>query len=185
MDNYYKKLTSGISLYYNLVKLILNDYNIDDKNLEKKLISYIKLEKITGLQLAIFELILYLNPTKNYFKSELNMKYIMNILKFILKTKGNKNIVNKIENEEKSKNDISWQIDEIIMEDEKNFSKEIKVDELFEICSTIFKEDNLFKILFDDVSIIKYKEEYLEMILLFFPNKEMEQIIKVIKTKVI
>jgi len=111
------------------------------------------------------------------------MKYIINILKFILKTKGNKNIVNKILNEEKSKNGICGQIDEIIMEDEKNLSKEIKVDELFEICSTIFKEDNLFKILFDDVSIIKYKEEYLEMILLFFPNKEMEQIIKVIKTK--
>ena len=76
MDNYYKKLTSRISLYYNLVKVILNDYNIDDKNLEKKIISYIKLEKITGSELAIFELILYLNPTKNYFKSELNMKYM-------------------------------------------------------------------------------------------------------------
>jgi len=45
MDNYYKMLTSGISLYYNLVKVILNDYNIDDKNLEKKLISYLKSEK--------------------------------------------------------------------------------------------------------------------------------------------
>ena len=194
MDNYYKMLSSSISSYYHLVKVILNDYKIDDKNLERKLTSYIKSEKITGLELAIFELIVYLNPTKNYFKSELNMKYIINILKFMLKIKGDKNIVNKIINEEKSNNNISGQIeeidgnnkiinDEIIIEDEKNYSKEIKADELFEICSIIFKDDNLFKILFDGSSNITNKEEYLEMILLFFPNKETDQIIKVIKTK--
>ena len=57
---------------------------------------------------------------------------------------------------------------------------EIKAEEILQICSKIFDEDKLCNILFKEITGLPNKEEYLEMILLFIPEKETQQILKVI-----
>ena len=152
--NYLEKLNVAQTAYYSSLKVILNDYSeIDRKNFESKIKSYMKSKNLQGLEERIFELLLYLNPTKENFKSELNMKYIVNVLKYFT----------KFENKEES--------------------KKIKAEDLFKVCSDMFREDFLYKILFENEEDISNKEEYIEMLLLFLPNKETQQIIKFIKNK--
>ena len=192
LENYLAKFNFAQTAYYSSLKVIFNDYSeIDGKNFESKIKSYMKSKNIQGLEERIFELILYLNPTKENFKSELNMKYIVNVLKYFMKIKGGKNVVTKFENKEESKNSDN----EILNDQEQDQDKEIalndliidlkaiKAEDLFKICSDIFKEDILYKILFENEADISNKEEYIEMLLLFLPNKETQQIIKFIKNK--
>jgi len=192
LENYLEKLNFAQAAYYSLLKVILNDYSeIDGKNFESKIKSHMKSKNIQGLEERIFELLLYLNPTKENFKSELNMKYIVNVLKYFMKIKGNKNVVTKFENKEESKNNDNEILNDQDQDLEKKIaandliidSKEIKAEDLFKICSDIFRENNLYKILFENEADISNKGEYIEMLLLFLPNKETQQIIKFIKNK--
>ena len=58
--------------------------------------------------------------------------------------------------------------------------KEIDPNEIIKLLLKVYENDNLFKILFIDVSDICNLEEYLEMLLLFLPDRETQQITKVI-----
>ena len=52
---------------------------------------------------------------------------------------------------------------------------------MFNEYSKIFENDNLNKILFHGIDCLINKEEYLEMFLMFLPEKKTEQILAVIK----
>ena len=142
-ENYLEKLNVAQTAYYSSLKVILNDYSeIDRKNFESKIKSYMKSKNLQGLEERIFELLLYLNPTKENFKSELNMKYIVNVLKYFMKIKGNKNVVTKFENKEESKNNDN----EILNDQDQDLEKEIAANDLI-IDSKEIKAEDLFKIL--------------------------------------
>ena len=70
-------------------------------------------------------------------------------------------------------------------ENKDNFENDGKINpiQVMKLCSDIFKEDELNSILFFEDKSLTDIGEYLEMILLFIPERDINQIIKVIKIK--
>ena len=66
------------------------------------------------------------------------------------------------------------------MEEEVN-NELINSEEIIQICKDAFETEKLIYMLFEDIMDISNKEQYLEMILLFVPDREIQQILKVIK----
>lgn len=153
--------------YYSLLKVILKDERVTEENSELKIKGYINSKNMNRIEKKLFELLLYINPKKENFKSDLNRKFIINIMKYLLNIKE---VININKNEDSKESDIS---------ENKDVNK--VTSELIEKCAKIFDEDKLIKILFNDIPNIENKAEYLEMILMFIPEKEIQQIIKVIK----
>ena len=128
----------------------------------------------------LLDLLLYLNPKSEGFKSDQNRKYIVNIMKYISNVKRNK--VNKTEIQDLSKNEQRQtnddknseknKIETLITEGEEIFIRKINIEELLNEYSKIFENDNLNKILFHGIDGLINKEEYLEMFLMFLPEKK-------------
>ena len=196
------KLETSKNEFYPLLKNILNDNEITEANFEQKVKEYKISKNISHLEKRLLDLLLYLNPKKENFKSDLNRKLIINILKYLKKIKESKNSINEFKDNkivEENKNSDKLLFDPRIMieelnEDEKRKNEtretvvekgekitEIIADKIIELCSKIFNEDKLLRILFNDISDLSNKEEYLEMLLLFLPEKETQQILKAIK----
>lgn len=164
-------------------------------NFKDKINRYIESKNLDGLEKKIFELFLYLNPKKENFKSESNRTLIMNIFKYlskniVLESNIEKKNDEKVEEERKNKDGVK--IYEDSKEEEEKKGNDIKTDiikekkdidanEIIKILYKIYENDDLFEILFSDVSDICNLEEYLEMLLLFLPDRETQQITKVIK----
>ena len=85
-------------------------------------------------------------------------------------------------NKDKSKGKQNGESDmkiESEINDESGNTK-VKAEEVLKICSNVYGDNALYKILFKDLDRISNKEEYLEMILLILPDKDIQQIIKVV-----
>lgn len=89
-----KEMTFDIAqlTYYPLLKEIIKDYTINENNFQNKIQDYKRSHIMTHLEEKLFELFLYVHPKKENFKSELNRKYIINLLKYFFKKKGGKKI---------------------------------------------------------------------------------------------
>lgn len=136
----------------------------------------------------------------------MNRKYIVNIINYLISVKGDKLFLNngknqilktednnpdeslkgnkKLNNEfgKKNNNDNEIQI-KIFMEEEEIAIKKLETEELIGKFEKIFEKERLKRILFNEITHLVNKEEYLEMHLLFLPEKETQQILKVIKEK--
>lgn len=183
-----KKLDSAYNSFCPCLKGILKtEVTLD--NFKDQIERYVKSKSLIGLEKKIFELFLYLNPKKENFKTESNRTLIMNIFKYMLKSEiEEKNDETKKE-ESKNKDRVKFYEDSKEEEDKGNDMKTditeekkgIDANEIIKLLFKIYKNDNLIQILFSDVSDICNLEEYLEMILLFLPDRETQQITKVIK----
>ena len=67
------------SSFYLLLNQIFEQEDIDKHNLNSKIRKFMSDSKLTKLEKKIYELILYLNPTADNFKSNINKEYIFNI----------------------------------------------------------------------------------------------------------
>lgn len=137
----------NISFFLLLQPLLGND--ICQDNLEKKINNYINNNnEISNIEKKMFQLVLYLNPNTDSFKSKINKEFIFNILNYLNKSK---------------KEGI----------DSKN---------LFKLMATIFKGESFYEILFQEIDDLFGQESlYLEILLLFLPDKRIEKILSVIK----
>ena len=187
-------------VFYVLLKAYIKDKTIDENNFQDKIKQYKKSNNMTHLEKKILELLLYLNPKTENFKTELNKNYIINILKYLVKKKGDKDVLNHLKQKEKVKEINSNEAlrqnilagDEIEQNEEdinvillKMKEGEINAEEILKICSKIFEEDKLYKILFNDLANLSNKKEYIEMMLLFLPDKDTQQILNVINNNLI
>ena len=186
--------------FYALLKAYIKDKTIDENNFQDKIKQYKKSKNMTHLKAKMLELLLYLNPKTENFKTELNKNYIINILKYLVKKKGDKDVLNHLKQKEKVKEINSNEAlrqnilagDEIEQNEEdinaillKMKEGEINAEEILKICSKIFEEDKLYKILFNDLANLSNKKEYIEMMLLFLPDKDTQQILNVINNNLI
>ena len=186
-----EKLEKTKEAYYPLLKLILNDRSINEKNYLEKLKEYVKnnSKHMTRIDNTLFELIMYVHPQSESIKDDLNRKYLINIMKYLIsKKKPNKGkSIEKVE-EYKNPNDSDIEeepgnisnLNEINTHDGLSTTNDEQANEVLLMCSNIFNENDLFKILFDNYSEITNKIEYLEMILLFIPEKDTEKILDAI-----
>ena len=177
--------------FYTLLKGILNVSNITKDNFKEEIINYINSKELASLEKKLFELLLYLNPEKKNFNLQYNKEFLYQIMNLLLIKKGNKNIISQIKDSEEKKiiaNEINKNKE--VLDDNKNENlnkieginnEPINSDEIMQACKKVFEEDELLSILFEgDINISK-KEQYLEMIILFLPEREIQQILKVIK----
>ena len=178
-----KKYQTALDSFFPLLKVILNDKDIDSSNFEKKIKEFKKSKEITDFSSKVLELFVYLNPKKENFKNELNRCLIINILKYLVSDENNK-IFN--EKEKSAQDEIAKLEEREINEEEKNDEERNRIIEkvnpykIFEIYVKVYEDDPLFKILFneDDKNIITNIEQYIEIFLLFTPEKDISQIIK-------
>ena len=177
--------------FYTLLKGILNVSNITKDNFKEEIINYINSKELASLEIKLFELLLYLNPEKKNFNLQYNKEFLYQIMNLLLIKKGNKNIIRQIKDSEEKKiiaNEINKNKEVLDGNKNENLNKiegisnePINSDEIMQVCKKVFKEDELLSILFEgDINISK-KEQYLEMIILFLPEREIQQILKVIK----
>ena len=178
--------------FYSLLKGILNMTDISKDNLEKVIFNYLESKKLTNLEKKLFELLLYLNPEKKNYNSPHNRKLLYQIMNLLLIKKGNKKIIRQIKGPEETKknaNDINNYQKVLDIKQNKNLNKMeeevnnelINSEEIIQICKDAFETEKLIYMLFEDIMDISNKEQYLEMILLFVPDREIQQILKVIK----
>ena len=69
--------------FYALLKAYIKDKTIGENNFQDKIKQYKKSKNMTHLEAKMLELLLYLNPKTENFKTELNKNYIINILKYL------------------------------------------------------------------------------------------------------
>ena len=176
---------ADIAFYSSLIK-ILGDEQIDGYNFEQKIKKYIEKKKLNGFGKTIFELLLYVNPKTNSFKSDINRLYIFKILDYLEEITKNKNT---LQNNEKAEDFINnpneplnedQKVNDENNDSEENHKQEINVEEIYELFMTVSQADELYRNLFIKIEDISKKEQYLDMILFFLPEKDTEQIIKVI-----
>ena len=177
--------------FYTLLKGILNVSNITKDNFKEEIINYINSKELASLEKKLFELLLYLNPDKKKFNLQYNKEFLYQIMNLLLIKKGNKNIIRQIKDSEEKKiiaNEINKNKE--VLDDNKNENlnkieginnEPINSDEIMQACKKVFEEDELLSILFEGDINISNKEQYLEMIILFLPDREIQQILKVIK----
>ena len=194
------RFEEGERLFYSSLKLLLKDKDVSENNFEKKVEIYKNSKIMSKLENKIFELFLYLNPKKENFKSDINRIFIINIFKYLFDINGIKYLINFDNNktkEEVANNTVNSLKEkenqfnnydnpnntqnEILIKEEGNVKKNIEIEELIIKLAKIFDDNELLKILFNEISDLSNKEEYLEMLLLFIPEKEVEQILKVVK----
>ena len=187
------------SAYYPLLKLILRDNNVNEQNFIEKIKNYMERNDMTPLDKKLFEVMIYANPNKNNFKSFIVRKYIINIMKYLSIKFSNCQADNdRKEKEEEEEEDGEGEGEEDNQESDSR-SNDIKTDginmqetsknksqeeKIFELCKNVFDEDNMAKILFEKDIDIPDKAEYLQMILLFLPEKDTKEILKVIKDNI-
>ena len=87
------------SVFYSSLKKIINNNTIDETNFENKIKEYKNSKNICGLKSKILELLLYLNPIKKNFQIEFNIKYIVNIIYYLISVKGDKLFLNNGKNQ--------------------------------------------------------------------------------------
>ena len=177
--------------FYTLLKGILNVSNITKDNFKEEIINYINSKELASLEKKLFELLLYLNPEKKNFNLQYNKEFLYQIMNLLLIKKGNKNIISQIKDSEEKKiiaNEINKNKE--VLDDNKNENlnkieginnEPTNSDEIMQVCKKVFEEDELLSILFEGDINISNKEQYLEMIILFLPDREIQQILKVIK----
>ena len=177
--------------FYTLLKGILNVSNITKDNFKEEIINYINSKELASLEKKLFELLLYLNPEKKNFNLQYNKEFLYQIMNLLLIKKGNKNIIRQIKDSEEKKiiaNEINKNKE--VLDDNKNENlnkieginnEPTNSDEIMQVCKKVFEEDELLSILFEGDINISNKEQYLEMIILFLPEREIQQILKVIK----
>lgn len=167
-DQALKKIDSAYNSFLPCLKGILKS-EVTSENLKDKIDAYIKSKGLIGLEKKIFELFINLNPTKKNFKSESNRTLIVNIFSFLLHKIMPPNNIEK-ENDEIVEEESKNQDGEKINEDTKTTEeedkgkdiktemieekKEIDANEILKLLLKVYENDNLFKILFIDVSDI-------------------------------
>ena len=192
------EISTSRDAFYPCLKKLLDDYQISEDNFIIKINKYQTSKSMTELEKKLFDLIVYLNPQKKSFNSEINRKLVINVLKYLLKIKEAKKSLNQIraqefkEDQEESKNPEQEKISQEsadkednekevkVSQKEKEEPKEINGDEIIILLSKIYANDKLYQILFTEIPDTINKEEYLEMILLFLPEKDSDQILKII-----
>ena len=127
------------------------DQNLTEENFEKYVKEYIKNKELSSLEEKLFELFLILNPTKENFFSDINKEFIFNILNYLTIKKKKKEIP--------------------------------KATDLVDLFSEkIFKDDPLFSVLFcKKNNLCKQESLYLEMLLMFIPDKKLDNILLVME----
>ena len=85
-----EKLEKTKDAYYPLLKLILNDRSINEKNYLEKLKEYVKnnSKHMTRIDNTLFELIMHVHPQSESIKDDLNRKYLINIMKYLISKKN-------------------------------------------------------------------------------------------------
>ena len=191
-------ISTARDAFYPCLKKLLDDYQISEDNFIIKINKYQTSKSMTELEKKLFDLIVYLNPQKKSFNSEINRKLVINLLKYLLKIKEAKKSLNQIraqelqedqgeskipEQEKISQESVDKEDNEKevkVSQKEKEEPKEINGDEIIILLSKIYANDKLYQILFTEIPDTINKEEYLEMILLFLPEKDSDQILKII-----
>ena len=86
-----EKLEKTKDAYYPLLKLILNDRSINEKNYLEKLKEYVKnnSKHMTRIDNTLFELIMHVHPQSESIKDDQNRKYLINIMKYLISKKKN------------------------------------------------------------------------------------------------
>ena len=100
-----KCIDAADKAFYPLLKVIFGVKSINKSDFEDKIEDYIKLYNLSGLILQVFELFLYLNPLKKNFNSEINKRFIINVLKALLTEEELKEIFKKYTNNGKDNGD--------------------------------------------------------------------------------
>ena len=161
----------AIDVYYILIKVVLEDNNITTFNFEKKIKQYKNNKNLSYLEKIIIQLLINLNPKSQNFKSFLNRKFAINLLNYLSKIK-----VIKRQNEE-----INMKNESEIGNVSRN-AKKINAIEVLKICSDVYGDRPLYKILFKELYMISKKEEYLIIIILILPDpeKDIQKIIEVV-----
>ena len=188
--------------FYPLLKVLLNNPQISEDNFTKILDNYKKSEifmNLPTLEKRLFELISYLNPNSKSFYSDINRKFIINIINYLLAFRFSKKETNEIKDKvgvkdaKESKNPEQEMINKEINEedakvndDDKNSEKivinknAINSESLISVLLNIYNSEKLYKILFSEIPDTINKEEYLDMILLFLPEKDTDKILEII-----
>ena len=162
--------------YYPLIKIILNDFDVTPANFQKKIKDYSKTNQdLSYLENIFLQLFLNLNPNEQNFKSDINRKLVINLLRYLssIKQSNLKAKINIGDNQnEESINKIESEISNV-----PGKVYVINADEILKMLTEIYENDKLYKILFTELDKISKKEEYLAMILLFLPDKQTQKII--------
>ena len=164
--------------YYPLIKIILNDFDVTPANFQKKIKDYSKTNQdLSYLENIFLQLFLNLNPNEQNFKSDINRKLVINLLRYLssIKQSNLKAKINIGDNQnEESINKIESEISNV-----PGKVYVINADEILKMLTEIYENDKLYKILFTELDKISKKEVYLAMILLFLPDKQTQKIIQV------
>ena len=165
--------------YYPLIKIILNDFDVTPANFQKKIKDYSKTNQdLSYLENIFLQLFLNLNPNEQNFKSDINRKLVINLLRYLsnIKQSNLKAKINIGDNQnEESINKIESEISNV-----PGKVYVINADEILKMLTEIYENDKLYKILFTELDKISKKEEYLAMILLLLPDKQTQQIIQIV-----
>ena len=81
------EISTAGDAFYPCLKKLLDDYQISEDNFIIKINKYQTSKSMTELEKKLFDLIVYLNPQKKSFNSEINRKLVINLLKYLLKIK--------------------------------------------------------------------------------------------------
>ena len=142
------KIEAASEAFYPCLKVILNDYNFTEYDFPKKVNDYVKSKNMPKLEKKLFDLILYLNPKKKNFLSEINRKLIINVLKYLMRIKKAKESLNIIKDkevkedihEESKSHEESKNLEERKNPEESKNPEQEKISE-----ETTEKKDNIIK----------------------------------------
>ena len=117
------KIEAASEAFYPCLKVILNDYNFTEYDFPKKVNDYVKSKNMPKLEKKLFDLILYLNPKKKNFLSEINRKLIINVLKYLMRIKKAKESLNIIKDKEVKEDIHEEEINKVNIEYERKNKK--------------------------------------------------------------